>query len=192
MQSVRWRRLAAGLIDFAPFAIAFGLVTPILLTIGLIAHESHVGVGIFDPTVGGDPVVAEHLNGRLALTVLIGMLGCVAAQAVLLAQLRGTIGQIVCGILVQRQDGRPASLGRRLLRGSLRQAIALALLATAVVAASKAPASPVISAEALALLALALASALALVLVIDLVLALADGRAIGDRLAGTALRRRWG
>src|SRR6266542_2156131 len=136
MQSVRWRRLAAGLIDFAPFTVALWLVTPLLVTISLIAYESYLGVGLFDPTTGGDPLLM-HLNGRrpLALGVLIGALGWVAAEVVVLAQQRGSVGQIVCGLLVQRRDGRPASLGRRLLRGSLRQALALALLATAVVAA---------------------------------------------------------
>jgi hypothetical protein len=90
----------------------------------------------------------------------------------------------------------------------VRETFALALLAMAVLAARPArpdsptlprrysayspnpPAPPLISAEHLAPLTVALAGALALVLASDLVLALADVRSLGDRIAGTALRRR--
>jgi hypothetical protein len=213
MQTSRWLRLAAGLIDFAPFALAIGLVTPLLMALGLIACESRLGVGLFDPTTGGDPVLMARLSGQrpLALGVLIGALGWIAAEAVMLAQRRASIGQSMCGLSLQRRDAQPATLARCLLHGSLRQALALALLATAVLAAPPgSPARPtgaqppgryaahspnppsqsLISVEHLAPLTLALAVALALVLVIDLVLALAGMRSLGERLAGTTLRRR--
>lgn len=215
MQSLRWRRVAAGLIDFAPLTLAVFLVTPLLLTIVLIACESHLGVGLFDPKTGSDPGLPAQLNARrlLPLGVLIGALGWVAAEVVALAQQRGSIGQIVGGLMVQRHDGRPASLARRLLRGSLRQTLALALLVTAAVAtrpgpavaarqgspelprryaahSPNPPAPPLNSADHLAPVILALASVLTLVLAIDLGLALLGARALGDRLAGTAVRRR--
>jgi hypothetical protein len=75
MQTLRWPRLVAGLIDFAPFALAIWLVAPLLMTLGLIAYESRVGVGLFDPTTGGDPVLTAQLNGPRSL--VLGVLGSV-------------------------------------------------------------------------------------------------------------------
>jgi uncharacterized RDD family membrane protein YckC len=188
MKTVRWRRLAAGLIDFAPLTVALLLVMPLLMAVSLNVFESLLGVGIYDPAIGGDPVLLMHLGWRrpLALAVLIGALVWVALELLALARQRGSIGQIFCGIAVQRQDGQPASLRRQLVRGSLRQALVLALLATAAVAARPDPAVAMREGR----LALGLAGALALVLAIDLVLALAGARGLGDRLAGTSLRRR--
>jgi uncharacterized RDD family membrane protein YckC len=185
MQPVVWRRLAAGLIDFVPFTIALLLVAPVLFTIGLRAYESLVGFGIFDPKTGGDPIMT-HLVGQrpLALGVLLGALAWAAAEGLVLAQQRGSVGQLICGLAVQRGDGQPASWGRRFLRGSLRQALALALLAMAVLATRPGAVAPLEGPT------LALGGALALALAVDVVLALAGARALGDRLAGTVLRRR--
>jgi hypothetical protein len=214
MQSLRWPRLAARLIDFAPLAVAILLVTPLLMALGLVAYESLLGVGIFDPTTGGDPVLTAHLSGQhpLGLGVLIGALGWVAVEALMLAQGRASVGQSICGLLVQRHDEQPAALARCLLSESLHQTLALALLVTPVLAALPgSPARPtgmtrlprryadyspnpplasLISAEHLAPLTLAFALALAFVLIIDLVLILAGARSHSERLAGTTLRRR--
>jgi hypothetical protein len=207
MGSLRWPRLLAGLIDFAPFAIAVCLVTPSLVTLGVLAYESYIGIGFFDPTTGGDPVAMAYLAGQRPLVIgaLIGALSWTAIEAMTIAHQRAWVGQSICRLLVQRHDGQEATLARRLLRGSVREAIALALLATAALVTRPAPPAlprrylvyspnppppPLISAEHLAPLALALAGALVLALAIDLVLALAGARSLGDRIADTALQRR--
>jgi uncharacterized RDD family membrane protein YckC len=207
MQSLRWPRLAAGLIDFAPFAIALWLVTPLLVTLGLVAYESRIGVGIFDPATGQDPVLAAHLNGQrpLALGVLVGALGWIVVEVLMLARQQASLGQGLCGLLLLRRDGQPATLARRLVRGSVRQLLVLMLIVTATIAArpglpseprrywdyaANPPAPPLFSAEQVGPLALWLTGALLLALAVDLVLLLADARSLGDRLAGTALRRR--
>jgi hypothetical protein len=209
MQRLRWPRLAAGLIDFAPLAVALWLVAPLLVTLGFSAYESHAGMGIFDPTTGEDPILTAHLNGQrtLAIGALIGGLGWIAAEALMLARGRASAGQSICGLVVQRCDGQPATLGRRLLRGSVRQALAVAQLATAVLAAhpdapglprrywqylpkERPPLIPTFTPQTLAPVAVGLAGALALVIAVDVVLLLSGARSLGDRLAGTALRRR--
>lgn len=57
-----WSRLPLFVWAHYATSLIFVLATPVLaITLGLIAIERVFGVGIFDPALGGDPVLFEHL-----------------------------------------------------------------------------------------------------------------------------------
>jgi cytochrome c oxidase subunit 1 len=59
---MKWSRLPLFIWSHYATSLILVLATPVLaITLGLIAIERVFGVGIFDPTLGGDPVLFEHL-----------------------------------------------------------------------------------------------------------------------------------
>lgn len=57
-----WSRLPLFVWSHYATSLIFVLATPVLaITLGLIAVERLLGIGIFDPALGGDPVLFEHL-----------------------------------------------------------------------------------------------------------------------------------
>lgn len=57
-----WRRLPIFIWAMYSTSVILVLATPVLaVTLGLIAVERLFGVGIFDPAIGGDPVLFQHL-----------------------------------------------------------------------------------------------------------------------------------
>jgi cytochrome c oxidase subunit I len=59
---MRWFRLPLFIWSMYATSLIFVLATPVLaITLALVALERILGVGIFDPNLGGDPILFQHL-----------------------------------------------------------------------------------------------------------------------------------
>jgi hypothetical protein len=201
--ALRWRRLGAGVVDFTPFLLAVGAVQLALVTMGLVAFERFFGVGIFDPALGTDPVLASHLVGQraTALGATVGMVAWVALQAVVLARRQGSIGKRLFALTAESSDGKSLGGWRAMLREMPRHGLALGVMAGVALAAAPRPAmsaprlyarvsewySPIVSVTIAAPLVVLLLTALAIHLAVDILLLLAGRRSLADRLAQTRI-----
>src|SRR5690349_17906976 len=97
------RRLWAGLIDATPFAVALWLTLPLVAALALQGSESRLGVGLFDPTTGVDPVLTAHLVGErpLAVGAAVGASAWLTAEAIALVRRRRSIGAALAGLTLE-------------------------------------------------------------------------------------------
>jgi len=185
------RRLWAGLVEAAPFAVALLLTLPLVAALGLQGYENLVGTDIFDPANGGDPVLIAHLAGKgpLAIGAALGAVAWLAIEAAALLRRRQAMGTAIAGLTLQRTDGRAPSRAQALLREGVRQLLAVALVVAAALATRSGPRRAEL-AGVLAQMVVVIAPLLAIHVLVDLALTLAGKRSLADRLARTRVDRR--
>jgi hypothetical protein len=132
MPPTRIRRALAFVLDAAPsWALVWIGAGPVLLALPLVATERVLGIGIFDPAVGGDSVLIAHARifarGALPWLRVIGVWTLVQVACAALAG--ASLGKLATGLRVLHDGGR-ISRGRLVLREIVRDAPGTVVVAT--------------------------------------------------------------
>ena len=109
-----WRRLGASLVDVAGIVVVGFLLARPLQTI-----EAALGLA---------RVVSIDTNGDAIMIILLALFGAAWTYPLIEILSGGSPGKWVLGLAVRRPDGRPAGIGRRLLRAVLKNAALLIAL----------------------------------------------------------------
>jgi hypothetical protein len=136
------RRGAAFLVDAMPGWILVWLaVGPAVFLLGMLAEESFFGIGIWDPKVGGDPVMFSYarIASERAGQWLPALGAWIAARAAMAGVAGVSLGKLAVGLRVVDSRGARLSRGRLLFREILRDAPG-AIVVAAFAAPAPAPA----------------------------------------------------
>jgi hypothetical protein len=129
----RTRRAIAFALDVAPLCFAVGVgAGPALLALSLFAVEQVFGIGMFDPALGGDPLMFQEvlIGSRFALRSLPVVVAWTLAQAATAVMVGASGGKLATGLRVVDAAGGRVSRWRLVARELVRGAPSMSITAT--------------------------------------------------------------
>jgi uncharacterized RDD family membrane protein YckC len=185
-RSIRARRAVAAIIDGTPTFAVWLALWPALLVSPLLAYESAMGVGLYDPAVGGDPVLVITASRALApLPVLLAAFGLWwLSQAVAALVKQATFGKLLTQLRIADEPLARARPLHMLVRALLPTTVFMVFLTLATALSAGGEVLGACNVLAAALVATTVLG------VVNAGLVLASGASFYDRITGTCVRPR--
>jgi hypothetical protein len=173
------------MIDGTPTFAVWLVLSPALLVPPMLAYESAAGVGIYDPALGGDPVLATTTSALAPLPVLLAAFGLwwLSQAAVALAK-QATFGKLLTGLCIVDEPLVRARSMNLLVRALLPTTVFMAFLTLATVLSASGEAIGACNVLAASLVATTVLG------MVNAGLVLVSGASLYDRITRTSVRRR--